>query len=180
MAQGDDEVTVAVDDEVAVLDDTRSEEWWMVRRLKNGQEGVVPSSYVEITGVMPPARSSSNLNAGKSIVEQNRLEEERMTKEAVKSLKVQDAKGPSEVGPGLKLPTRGSSIARGDNSNLSSQRNNKKSKHAKSDSGSKSSEFFLHDPLIFYLLSSQSQISRKQELGPIDPERSRSKPNSLV
>ena len=140
MAQGDDEVTVAVDDEVAVLDDTRSEEWWMVRRLKNGKEGVVPSSYVEITGVLPPPRSSSGINAGKSIVEQNRLEEERLTKEAIAKSKDKDTKAPSEVGPGLKLPTRGSSIARGDSSNLYSQRNNKKSKHTKSDSGSKSSE----------------------------------------
>ena len=53
MAQGEDEVTVAVDDEVIVLDDTKSEEWWMVKRLKNGKEGVVPSSYVEIFLLFP-------------------------------------------------------------------------------------------------------------------------------
>ncbi|PHH84416.1 hypothetical protein CDD83_1969 [Cordyceps sp. RAO-2017] len=49
MAQGDDEVTIAAGDEVVVLDDSKSEEWWQVRRLKNGKEGVVPSSYVELT-----------------------------------------------------------------------------------------------------------------------------------
>ena len=87
MAQGEDEVTVAVDDEVIVVDDTKSEEWWMVRRLKNGKEGVVPSSYVEVTGIVAPPRTSSGINAGKSIVEQNRLEEERMVKEAVKASK---------------------------------------------------------------------------------------------
>lgn len=145
MAQGDDEVTVAIDDEVVVIDDTKSEEWWMVRRLKNGKEGVVPSSYVEITGIMPPPRTSSGINAGKSVVEQNRLEEERLAKEAVRSSKGKDTKG-SEVGPGLKLPIRGSSIARGDNSNLSSQPNKRKSKHAKSNSASKSSEYPHHDP----------------------------------
>ena len=141
MAQGDDEVTVANGDEVVVLDDTKSEEWWMVRRLKNNQEGVVPSSYVEITGIMPPPRTSSGINAGKSVVEQNRLEEERLAKEAVKSSKGskgQEAKS-SEVGPGLKLPTRGSSIARGNYSNHKLQRNKKESKHGRSSSNSKSS-----------------------------------------
>ncbi len=87
MAQGEDEVTVAVGDEVIVIDDTKSEEWWMVRRLKNGKEGVVPSTYVEVTGIVAPPRTSSGITAGKSIVEQNRLEEERMVKEAVKASK---------------------------------------------------------------------------------------------
>ncbi|RDW81747.1 cytoskeletal protein-binding protein SLA1 [Aspergillus mulundensis] len=54
MAQGDDEVTVGVGDEVIILDDTKSEEWWMVRRIKNGKEGVVPSSYVEVSGFVSP------------------------------------------------------------------------------------------------------------------------------
>lgn len=89
MAQGEDEVTVAVGDEVIVIDDTKSEEWWMVRRLKNGKEGVVPSTYVEVTGVVAPPRTSSGVNAGKSVVEQNRLEEERMVKEAVKASKTE-------------------------------------------------------------------------------------------
>ena len=126
LAQGDDEVTVAVGDEVIVLDDTKSEEWWMVRRLKNGKEGVVPSSYVEITGVVSqPLSSISGLNAGRSTVEQNRLEEERLAKEAVKASKKKessDTKG-SEVGPGVKLPKRGSSLGGHDNNNSSSQRN---------------------------------------------------------
>ena len=98
MAQGDDEVTVAVDDEVVILDDTKSDEWWMVRRLKNNHEGVVPSSFVEVTGIMPPPRTSSGLNAGKSTVEKNRLEEEQLTKEAAKNAKAKDVKG-SEVCP---------------------------------------------------------------------------------
>ncbi|PCD45109.1 hypothetical protein AU210_000552 [Fusarium oxysporum f. sp. radicis-cucumerinum] len=84
MAQGDDEVTVAVGDEVLVVDDTKSEEWWQVRRLKNGKEGVVPSSYIEITGSVP-LHSSSGVNSAKSLVEQNRLEEIRLTKEAMKA-----------------------------------------------------------------------------------------------
>lgn len=87
MAQGDDEVTVAVGDEVIVLDDTKSEEWWMVRRLKNGNEGVVPSSYVEILGgaassaTLPAAASTSS----RSYAEQNRMEEERLAREAART-----------------------------------------------------------------------------------------------
>ncbi|KAJ5591789.1 uncharacterized protein N7459_002158 [Penicillium hispanicum] len=81
MAQGDDEVTVAVGDEVIVTDDTKSEEWWMVRRLKNGKEGVVPSSYVEITGLVPTP--STGMESALSTVEKNRLEEARLAKAAI-------------------------------------------------------------------------------------------------
>ncbi|KAJ5898638.1 hypothetical protein N7504_008926 [Penicillium tannophilum] len=80
-AQGSDEVTVEVDDEVIVLDDTKSEEWWMVRRLANGKEGVVPSSYVEITGFVPIL--PGGIEPGLSTVEKNRLEESRLAKASV-------------------------------------------------------------------------------------------------
>lgn len=87
MAQGDDEVTVAEGDEVIVVDDFTSDEWWKVRRLKNNKEGVVPSSYVEISAdpPAPPPKdiSTSGLNAGRSTVEQNRREEERATRESI-------------------------------------------------------------------------------------------------
>ena len=110
MAQGDDEVTVAVGDEVIVLDDSKSEEWWMVRRLKNGKEGVVPSSYVDVTGTLPSGPDPvAGLNAARSTVEQNRLEEERLAKEAVKS-------GSGSRG----VPERGSSLA-GDSSSSRSR-----------------------------------------------------------
>lgn len=155
MAQGDDEVTVAVGDEVIVIDHTKSDEWWMIRRLKNGNEGVVPSSYIEITGLtIPPV--DSGLKAAKSVVEQNRLEEERLAKEAAKSSKTRggDARG-SEVGPGVKLPIRGSSLARANDDNQgSSQRNKRDSKgHGRSNSSSKSSkssyEFLKRHGLMF-------------------------------
>ncbi|KAK5117707.1 hypothetical protein LTR62_005131 [Meristemomyces frigidus] len=102
MAQGEDEVTVAVDDEVIVLDDRASDEWWKVRRMKNGREGVVPSSYVEITGSLPNAPDSiAGLNAARSTVDQNRLEEERLARQAAKSSKSRDAS----------IPERQSSLA---------------------------------------------------------------------
>lgn len=82
MAQGDDEVTVAAGDEVVVLDDTKSEEWWMVRRVKNGKEGVVPSSYIEVTGHV--SKEPVGVESGLSTVEKNRLEEARLAKEAAR------------------------------------------------------------------------------------------------
>lgn len=139
MAQGEDEVTVAVGDEVVVLDDNKSEEWWMVRQLKNGKEGVVPSSYVEMTGKAAPLASSSGLNAARATVDQNRLEEERLAKEAVKGTRKRGGSDPknSEVGPGLKLPTRGSSLTSGvDGNTASSQRSKRDSKAEKSSSKS--------------------------------------------
>ncbi|KAL4913802.1 hypothetical protein BDW62DRAFT_213919 [Aspergillus aurantiobrunneus] len=85
MAQGDDEVTVGVGDEVVVLDDSKSEEWWMVRRIKNGKEGVVPSSYVEVSGfVTAPPATSTPVESGLSAVERNRIEEARLAKEATR------------------------------------------------------------------------------------------------
>lgn len=104
MAQSADEVTVAAGDEVIIVDDSKSEEWWQVRRLKNGKEGVVPSSYVEITGTMTPP-ASSGIDSVRSHVEQNRMEEIRLTKEALKA-----SKEPQQVGPGMSLPERGSSL----------------------------------------------------------------------
>ncbi|OAP57144.1 hypothetical protein AYL99_07881 [Fonsecaea erecta] len=109
-AQGDDEVTVGIGDEVIILDDTKSEEWWNVRRLKNGKEGVVPSSYIEVTGfvtIEPPSRSGAN--AGLSVVDQNRLEEERLAREAARADRARQdaelARSRSEI------PQRGSSLA---------------------------------------------------------------------
>ncbi|UNI15291.1 cytoskeletal protein binding protein [Purpureocillium takamizusanense] len=118
MAQGDDEVTVAAGDEVAVLDDSKSDEWWQVRRLKNGKQGVVPSSYIEVTGTItpPPAASGSGLDSARATVEQNRLEEIRLTKEAIKA-----SKEPQQVGPGMPLSTRGSSLAARDHGSNSEQ-----------------------------------------------------------
>jgi hypothetical protein len=135
MAQGDDEVTVGVGDEVIVLDDKESQEWWKVRRMKNGKEGVVPSSYIEITDIVTRGTpSSSGINAGRSTVEQNRLEEERLAKEALRSGRKRggsDARG-SEVGPGLTLPERGSSLVANDGNKKSSQRSKRDSKDGKS------------------------------------------------
>lgn len=121
-AQGDDEVTVAVGDEVVVLDDRRSEEWCQVRRVKNGKEGVVPLSYVEVTGTMtseipsqpiaahhssaptspttdsqPTISTAAAAIGAKSTVRQNRFDEERLTRDAVRAAVRDEARRPSEV-----------------------------------------------------------------------------------
>ncbi|EEP76673.1 conserved hypothetical protein [Uncinocarpus reesii 1704] len=131
MAQGDDEVTVAVGDEVIILDDTKSEEWWMVRRMKNGQEGVVPSSYIELTGVATPEESSyRGVNAGLPVVEQNRREEERLARESARKSRRNDS-GSGEVGSGMKLPNRASSLFIHDDGNKRSQRHKRDSRSSK-------------------------------------------------
>ncbi|KAK5941436.1 cytoskeletal protein binding protein [Knufia obscura] len=127
MAQGDDEVTVAEGDEVVVLDDTKSEEWWNVRRLKNGKEGVVPSSYIEIIGLIavePPSRSG--LNAGLSPVEQNRKEEERLAKEAARADRARRAAEEARAQREVSLPERGSSL--GEEDRRSSKKDKRSSK----------------------------------------------------
>jgi hypothetical protein len=132
-ADGDDEVSVSIDDNVIILDSAKSDEWWMVRRLKNGKEGVVPSSYVEITGTVQAdvGRPPKSSKPGVSFVDQNRQEEERLAREASRSSR------PAEVGPGLALPERGSSLARDGNHGQSSQK--AKSRDGRSDK--KSSKF---------------------------------------
>ncbi|KAF2718191.1 hypothetical protein K431DRAFT_287925 [Polychaeton citri CBS 116435] len=87
MAQGEDEVTVAVGDEVIVVDSEKSDEWWQVKRVKNGKEGVVPSSYVELTGTIGTTGGSAvpGYTTAKDRVEENRKEEERLAKQAAKS-----------------------------------------------------------------------------------------------
>ncbi|EAW15132.1 cytoskeletal protein-binding protein SLA1 [Aspergillus clavatus NRRL 1] len=112
MAQSDDEVTVGTGDEVVILDDTKSDEWWMVRRIKNGKEGVVPSSYIEITGFVssPPA----GVEPGLSTVERNRLEETRLAKQAMRASRTDsiDSRG-SEVGSAVLIyPCRDGSMAK--------------------------------------------------------------------
>ena len=179
MAQGDDEVTVAAGDEVVILDDTKSDEWWMVRRIKNGKEGVVPSSYVEITGVnVTPEPSFSGVKAGLSTVEQNRLEEVRLTKESARKSKGHDSNDArvGEVGPGMKLPERGSSLVAREDGNEGSQRHKRDSK-LDGKSSKPSTRFLMYkNRLVDYTETDwirQNLIPLRRESGPIDLEVSR-------
>lgn len=52
-AQGDDELTVEEGDRLFVLDDTSDDDWWKCAKQSNGQEGVVPASYIELDQGQP-------------------------------------------------------------------------------------------------------------------------------
>lgn len=135
MAQGEDEVTVGAGDEVIVIDESKSEEWWQVRRLKSGKEGVVPSSYIEITGSVTSPTTSEGYDSLRSTVEQNRQDEIRLTKEAIKI-----GKEPQQVGPGVSLPERGSSLAPKDNGNNSGQQRSRRENGRSEGSGQSKSK----------------------------------------
>lgn len=69
-AQGDDEVSVREGDNVFILDSKKSDEWWMVRTT-SGAEGVMPSSYIELSAgpggqkpEQPLAGNSSRVRSG--------------------------------------------------------------------------------------------------------------------
>lgn len=47
-AQGGDELLVRENDEVYIVDLSKSKEWWLCERVADGRQGVIPSSYIEI------------------------------------------------------------------------------------------------------------------------------------
>lgn len=188
MAQGDDEVTVGLGDDILILDDSASDEWWKVRRLKNGKEGVVPANYVEITETVPistpAAVARSSTKAGRSVVEQNRREEEEMARQASRRDKPKSDARSDQVGPGLPLPARGSSLLQTSSDHRrtsqrssmreSSARDSKSSSSKSSKSSSKPSKYVQND---VYALLITTQTLRRCARGPIDLARSRWKPN---
>ncbi|EWC44908.1 hypothetical protein DRE_00967 [Drechslerella stenobrocha 248] len=91
-AQGSDEVSVSIGDEVVILNDTQSEEWWKVRRMKNGKEGVVPSSYIEL-------KKRDGIEGAQEIISKGKQRDSRYTHSQKDS-----------VGPGIILPVRESSL----------------------------------------------------------------------
>lgn len=48
VAQGDDELGGKEGHQVYVVDDTKSEAWWLCEDPKSGKRGVIPSSYIEL------------------------------------------------------------------------------------------------------------------------------------
>ena len=145
VAQGDDEVTVGVGDEVIILDLSRSEEWWTVRRVKDGREGVMPSSYVEwIRRPVPSTPKSDPPLPGPTLTERNRAEEQRLAREAARSGRPGEARagGPSsQMGLGVALPQRGSSLVRQDGREVQTSQKQRQpsTSSAKPSSASKSS-----------------------------------------
>lgn len=174
MAQGDDEVTVAMGDEVLIIDDSASDEWWKVRRLKNGKEGVVPSNYVEVTETVPvsstaSASARSGINAGRSVVEQNRLEEEELARQASKKKRKESEARADQVGPGLHLPTRNSSLMQANvDHRRTSQRSKRDSTAKDSKSSSKPSQYPRSapptlPPIFIFLMYSALRLRHSQD-----------------
>jgi hypothetical protein len=122
-AGGDDEVSVSVGDEVSIIDGTKNNDWLYVQRMDNGKKGVVPSSYVKVSEINIGGRREPA--GGDSFVERNRREEERLARESSRASN-------AEVGPGLTLPERGSSLTQDGADRRSSQK-------GKRDGGSKKS-----------------------------------------
>lgn len=186
MAQGDDEVTVGLGDEILVLDDSASDEWWKVRRLKNGKEGVVPANYVEITEsshiTTPAALTRSDTKAIRSIVDQNRRDEEEAARQAARRKGQESEARTDQVGPGLPLPSRGSSLMQANvDHRRTSQRSSKRESSTKdSKSSSKPSECF---PCFFMHLqpaNQEPQTPLEYVPGPIDRAHSRLRRNLLL
>ncbi|CCH47086.1 Actin cytoskeleton-regulatory complex protein [Wickerhamomyces ciferrii] len=46
-AQGDDELTVHEGDNVYIINDKKSKDWWMVELINSGRNGVVPAQFVQ-------------------------------------------------------------------------------------------------------------------------------------
>jgi len=151
-----------------------------VRRVRNGKEGVVPSSYVEITGVTETPISSSGINAGRTPVEQNRDEEIRKTKEAIKAAQKSEDSRAQEVGPGVRLPERGSSLAgQGNNNNHGQQRSRQQSGRGDGQSrSSKSSKLRALETQASNANAAKNPILQKYDNGQIGRSHSVLRHNS--
>lgn len=49
-SQGDDELDCKEGDEVYILNESKSKDWWLCENVDTGKQGVVPSSYIEVIG----------------------------------------------------------------------------------------------------------------------------------
>ncbi|ODV93486.1 hypothetical protein PACTADRAFT_82805 [Pachysolen tannophilus NRRL Y-2460] len=62
-AASDDELTVKENDTVYIINDRKSRDWWVVANIETGEEGLIPSNYVEITkSAMPPSNLFSKFS----------------------------------------------------------------------------------------------------------------------
>lgn len=81
-AQGDDELMSREGDEVYIINETKSKDWWMCENIDSGRQGVIPSSYIEIIGTSnldkltdgPQRRKSNKRSSTKGRVVDNNKE----------------------------------------------------------------------------------------------------------
>jgi hypothetical protein len=50
IGQGSDELTSREGENVYIINDVKSKDWWMCQNTETGKQGVIPSSYIEIVG----------------------------------------------------------------------------------------------------------------------------------
>lgn len=70
-AELDDDITVFAGEEVTILDTTSNEGRWKVRRLRDGAEGIMPGSRIEVFGTVSDI-GISYLNPSRLTNEQDR------------------------------------------------------------------------------------------------------------
>lgn len=84
-AHGDDELNSREGDEVYIINDTKSKDWWMCENITTKRQGVIPSSYIEIVGTSnldkltdgPQRRKSQKSSSKGRVVEGSRKHHHR-------------------------------------------------------------------------------------------------------
>ncbi|RCK55035.1 Actin cytoskeleton-regulatory complex protein SLA1 [Candida viswanathii] len=88
-AQGSDELNSREGDEVYIIDEKKSKDWWMVENVDTGRQGVIPASYIEIVGTSnldkltdgPLRRSKSGKSKGRVVDGKDRRHHSRNREE---------------------------------------------------------------------------------------------------
>lgn len=76
-AQGDDELGCREGDEVYIINESKSTEWWMCENIDSGRQGVVPSSYLEIVGTSNLDRLTDGPSRRKSTTRSSRHDDRK-------------------------------------------------------------------------------------------------------
>ena len=65
-AQGSDELMSKEGDEVYIVNESKSKDWWMCQNVETKRQGVIPSSYIEIVGTSNLEKLAESLSKTKS------------------------------------------------------------------------------------------------------------------
>ncbi|CCF49813.1 hypothetical protein NDA11_004326 [Ustilago hordei] len=94
-AQGDDELTVAENEHLIILE-KENDDWWKVRN-DAGQEGVVPASYVEASDAAASEAGASSASASAAALAAQQEEEKRIRQEEDEAAAVAEAERQREA-----------------------------------------------------------------------------------
>ncbi|CAI2182385.1 11383_t:CDS:10, partial [Funneliformis geosporum] len=90
-AQGEDEVSIREGDELWIIDDVSSEEWWKIK--KGDEEGVVPASFIELHSEEDIEAEKAAQVAAAEAERQQFEEEERIKREEERRRRQRDEEG---------------------------------------------------------------------------------------